>query len=407
MDKIPIGSLKSTLHGIQSCKLVCYSTPFCKSYEYLMYDDSCNFYSNSKIDNFYKNLIEKLKKSSSSSSSTSTSNNLSFNLMHLLQADFFNLVEEHALTKVTILDRKAYAGCEPKPSDNVLEDEMNCSDQLADYMPTYTLDNLVPATDYQFRVEIASPFGLSKTYYSESIQVPFSLNPIVEKSQGDNYSLECSTSILDTRRLTFQWFRNGSAISFNNSSSQSNDYETRLNMPDEQSDGRLFSSVLLFKAPSAKLNGVYTCSLAYSNGRDIYLNRNVSFLFQRDIQLTYSEYNDSTVTKLVGQIWTDSCAAQGWPLPVLTWQLNGSPVTTKTNTSLSLPYMITHHRNLTVTSYVVAQNLNADTAGRYTCVLNSNLKIKNVTLLVNKASQDESTTIGKLSATIFILCDYF
>lgn len=96
-DKIKLGSLKPTQHGIQSCKLVCFNTPFCKSYEYLIYDDSCNFYSDSKIDAYYKMLIDNLK--STSTSQPTQSNNFTFNLIHLLQADFFNLVEEKVPNK--------------------------------------------------------------------------------------------------------------------------------------------------------------------------------------------------------------------------------------------------------------------------------------------------------------------
>ena len=46
-DRLPLATLKHTLHGILSCKLLCFNTPFCKQYEHLTYDDSCNLYSTS------------------------------------------------------------------------------------------------------------------------------------------------------------------------------------------------------------------------------------------------------------------------------------------------------------------------------------------------------------------------
>lgn len=92
-DKIKLGSLKPTQHYIQSCKLVCFNTPFCRAYVYDPLEDSCNFYSDSKTDAYYKNLIDTLK-STSLTSAQENGSNFSFNLIHMLQADLFNLVEE-------------------------------------------------------------------------------------------------------------------------------------------------------------------------------------------------------------------------------------------------------------------------------------------------------------------------
>lgn len=97
--KIKLGSMKPTEHGIESCKIVCFSTPFCRYYEYVLFDDSCNFYSDSGIEDSYKSLVDRLKNTSTPSlpsASSSEGNFTFFNLIHLLQADLFNLVEEKA-----------------------------------------------------------------------------------------------------------------------------------------------------------------------------------------------------------------------------------------------------------------------------------------------------------------------
>lgn len=92
-NRIKLGSLKPARNDMQSCKLACFNTPFCRSYDFLMYDDSCNFYSDSTTDSYYRKLIETLKNSSASS-------NFTFNLIHLLQPDLLNLNEEKVISFV-------------------------------------------------------------------------------------------------------------------------------------------------------------------------------------------------------------------------------------------------------------------------------------------------------------------
>jgi hypothetical protein len=163
LDRLPIATLKSTQHGIQSCKMLCFGTPFCKSYEYLMYDDSCNLYSNSKVESYYKSLIDKLKRSSSPDSN--------FNLIHLLQENLMSVLQESSTFNNTMLiDKKLYPECEPKTNVFFLTEELHCSDELADFTETYVLENLVPTTRYQFRVEVASAFGKSDSILSKEIE---------------------------------------------------------------------------------------------------------------------------------------------------------------------------------------------------------------------------------------------
>jgi hypothetical protein len=160
LDRLPIATLKSTQHGIQSCKMLCFSTPFCKSYEYLMYDDSCNLYSSSKVESYYKSLIDKYKSSSSD-----------FNLIHLLQENLMSVLQESSTFNNTLLvDKKLYPECEPKTNVFFLTEELHCSDELADFADTYVLENLVPTTKYQFRVEVANAFGKSDSFLTKEIE---------------------------------------------------------------------------------------------------------------------------------------------------------------------------------------------------------------------------------------------
>lgn len=230
-DLIKLGSLKPASKGIQSCKLVCFNTPFCRSYEYLMYDDSCNFFSDKSTDDYYKGLIDRLKNSSASTSFT-------FNLIHLLQADLLNMIEEKVnrcrgsqclgsnligwtikeFANITLVDQKRYPSCQPSVN-NSDPDELKCSDQLADFTNPYVLNDLIPLTNYQFRVEVVTPFGISRAYLTESVQVPFELRPIEVVSTTDtSYSLKCSTTFLDLSRFKFVWFKNEQILSENENS---------------------------------------------------------------------------------------------------------------------------------------------------------------------------------------------
>jgi hypothetical protein len=172
-DRILLGNLKSTQHAIQSCKILCFNTPFCTSYEYLMYDDSCRLHSNKKMNAYYKDLIQSLNK---------TLDFKDFNLMHLLQLDFVHLLQEENTFNSTILtDNKIYLSCEPKTSESSFSEELHCVDELADFTSNYAFENLKPMTSYQFRIEIINTFGKSSTYYTPEVDGNFfNLNMLVQ-----------------------------------------------------------------------------------------------------------------------------------------------------------------------------------------------------------------------------------
>ena len=146
-----------------------------------------------------------------------------------------------------------------------------------------------------------------------------------------------------------------------------------------------FVSEIILKSDPKSTSGFYTCSLTYT-GESSSLSKNQSMIFRPSLKPTYTLAPDQTLSKLQGEMWTDSCSAQGWPLPSLRWRLNTRLVSNQTDNTISIPYTINHHRNLTVTSYIIAQNLTLDSsAGKYTCWVNDQVAIKNVTLIVKAA----------------------
>lgn len=74
------------------------------------------------------------------------------------------------------------------------------------------MTDLIPMTTYQFRIELMTAFGKSRVYTTESIQVPFELKPLMVATRGGTtdtqYSLKCSTSLIEPSKLKFVWFRN-------------------------------------------------------------------------------------------------------------------------------------------------------------------------------------------------------
>lgn len=140
--------------------MLCFSTPFCQSYEYLVYEESCNLYSNSKVETYYKNLMDKFKKLSTGSN---------FNLIHLLQANLVSLVQVDPNSNSTkLVDKKYYPECEPKLTAEY--DDVRCSDELAEFTDTYVLEDLIPSARYQFRVGVANAFGVSDSFLSPEIE---------------------------------------------------------------------------------------------------------------------------------------------------------------------------------------------------------------------------------------------
>lgn len=160
----------------------------------------------------------------------------------------------------------------------------------------------------------------------------------------------------------------------------------------------LLYSELILKSSELKISsGYYTCSLTFTrtgNGtNNVRLTRNQSIIFRPTIKPTYPSFADQILTKQPGDMWTDSCSASGWPLPLLHWTLNGrlvanhSDAATPSIMAMTTPYAITHHRNLTVTAFVIAQNLSSSSGGKYTCWLEGVTPIKNVSLIVRGGGQ--------------------
>jgi len=91
------------------------------------------------------------------------------------------------------------------------------------------------------------------------------------------YSLECSTSLLNTKKLQFEWYQNETLISSDNP-----DFEQVLHQPLSAKtivDG-VYSTELIFKnVSSPNLNALYTCSLVYKD-ETINITKNETYIYR-------------------------------------------------------------------------------------------------------------------------------
>lgn len=256
-----IGHLPKTEHNIQSCKLACFQTSLCKSYEYLSYKDNCNLYTTPEVKSYYFETIEKLKQLNIESN---------LNLVYL-NNDLSSTIKEDQLYNYTILiDKKSYSYCENRTSYS-FNDESYCNDEIADFKDTYTMDNLIPLTSYQFRIEITNIFGISRPYYTEIVHVPFKLNKIVyfDVSNENKFSkLECSTDLIENKKLKFRWFRERNIIENHDKNFSQND----------KIDLSTFKSELIFHGEDNQFIGHYTCQLIYEF-QETKLITNTTYLF--------------------------------------------------------------------------------------------------------------------------------
>ena len=94
------------------------------------------------------------------------------------------------------------------------------------------------------------------------------------RGNKEYYSLECSTTLLDTKKLQFEWQQNNTVIPSNNA-----DFEQVLQQPLGQYPGAVYSTELIFKKASNKLNGIYTCSLIYK-GDHFNITKNETFFYR-------------------------------------------------------------------------------------------------------------------------------
>jgi hypothetical protein len=251
-----------------SCKLLCFNTPFCRYYEHLVLENSCNFYSSQGVETYYNNLIEKIKKKSNSN----------FNMLHLLRGNILTVLDEDLTlsNRMYVADTKSIANTECESRHSTAE--IHCSDQLSDFSDNYVFYNLVPGTSYQFKIQVTNAFGQSQSIITELFEVPFPISPITEKTSQDNkstISLLCSTSLRNTRNLRFKWYRNEQLIT-----KEDANFEPVITDPSGESQ-EVFRSELKFKVSSSQLNGYYTCSLEYvDNFWHRTVSRNQSIIFR-------------------------------------------------------------------------------------------------------------------------------
>ncbi len=92
------------------------------------------------------------------------------------------------------------------------------------------------------------------------------------KNSKDFYSLECSTSLINTQNIHFVWYKNGQMI-------QKNDTESYEQFQrDPTIENRAFSNELVFNQEAKNMHAIYTCSLVYTDDF-LHLEKNVSYVF--------------------------------------------------------------------------------------------------------------------------------
>lgn len=383
-----IGHLPITEHNIQSCKLACFQTPLCKSYEYLNYKDNCNLYTTPEVKSFYSETIDRLKQLSLGSN---------LNLVYFYN-DLSSTIKEDELYNYTILiDKKSYSYCENQTSYS-FNQESYCNDEIADFKNTYTMDNLIPLTNYQFRIEITNIFGISRPYFTEIIHVPFKLNKILQydvSNENKYLKLECSTDLIENNKLKFRWLRERNIIDNQDKNFSQND----------MIDLSTFKSELIFRGQIDQYIGHYTCQLIYefantkliTNTTHLYIPKGIfsfneiNFFIIFLVPVTYN-YEQYEVVKNEGGILSENCSASGWPLPDLKWFYKDKSLDETNQNLQGFPHSSVHHRNITSMSYLFGFDLKKNFQGVYSCLLNGIIPIKNVTLIIENESQDSNVT---------------
>lgn len=262
-ERVPIATLKNAERSMLSCKLLCFDTPFCHSYEHLVLENSCDFFSSQGVEAYYNSLIEQVRNRTNSN----------FNLLHLLRGNILTVLQEDLswTNKMLLADTKSIATSECESRHSTAE--IHCSDQLFDFEENYVFQNLTPGTKYQFKVQVVNAFGKSDAFITEVVDIPFPINPILEKTNSNITSLECTTSLRSTKNLAFNWYRNEKLIS------KSDGNFDQLEV--QPSGTQLFKSELKFKVASDQLNGYYTCSLDFTDYYSMkVVSRNVSIIYR-------------------------------------------------------------------------------------------------------------------------------
>lgn len=123
-------------------------------------------------------------------------------------------------------------------------------------------------------------------------------------------------------------------------------------------------------------------------------------------------YEEYQVSKNEGDILSENCSANGWPLPDLKWFYKDKSLDDIKQNLQGFPHSSVHHRNITSMSYLFGFDLKKNFEGVYSCLLNGLIPIKNVTLIIqsdikdknlpDKQTQSESNKKNKDTSNILI-----
>ena len=120
-------------------------------------------------------------------------------------------------------------------------------------------------------------------------------------------------------------------------------------------------------------------------------------------------HSSTNEKKIEGDYWFGECSARGWPLPKLDWYFNGNLITNKnkaSNQDKQSSQILKHHTNQNITVYLFIYNLTLNKSGIYSCILNENIFIKNVSISVIENVKNNSVHVKTTSVSrklIFII----
>ena len=132
----------------------------CHIYEYQLFDACCVFFSSFKFDRIYYNITETLK----------NRYNSNFNLIYV-SADHTPIYEDPVYNNKIIIENKHDCSTNNWHTEGELPDQVDsCTYELSEFNEIYKIDNLLPGTSYQFKIEIANAFGISDAFISDLIE---------------------------------------------------------------------------------------------------------------------------------------------------------------------------------------------------------------------------------------------
>lgn len=88
--------------------------------------------------------------------------------------------------------------------------------------------------------------------------------------------------------------------------------------------------------------------------------------------------------KVFSSKWNQTCTVEGWPLPNIEWYHNGVLIPSNSTNSGGFYHVLRKHKKFEYSKDLIIDSLTSENSGVYTCVMDSGVIIKDVTLVVGK-----------------------